>query len=440
MCEALNAGGVAFADYDPADGLVRITDGSSIPGSAPLPPAIDLNLLPACVLRRLQCGFACGAVDPQSGTGKILDISKSRSLLIAPIRSEGELVGIAVAADSQSRNWLPSEADLFFECVDRAWLLLKGALATKNKDEAEAHLRQILAVSPHLNWQASATNEAIFMDERWADYTGLPLKDLSGSWTEFTHPADAAALWSAWTLALKTNTPFEKEIRLRRHDGVYKWFLVRGVPFDDSKHGRSWVGTCTDIDGRMRAEQSSRDLVIEMDHRVKNILAVVQSLAHQSFTEGDPGQIKRTLKSRIAALAHAHGTPSMDEWQTQSLQATLASLLDGFDLPSQNWSIEGDDIPLPVESVSTLALAIHELASETARYGGERSSTAKIDIVVRNDPFRFDWKETCPLGIIPWPDNSFRTRLLGAAFKRLFDAEVQMEVAPNAVTFSAGKS
>jgi PAS domain S-box-containing protein len=95
-----------------------------------------------------------------------------------------------------------------------------------------------------------------YLNRRCADYAGLAVDDLLGwDWGWVVHPDDLPGTLAAWTRSVQNGTPHEVEFRLRRHDGRFRWFLVRAEPTrDPDGQVVRWFGTCTDIDDRRRAE------------------------------------------------------------------------------------------------------------------------------------------------------------------------------------------
>jgi formate hydrogenlyase transcriptional activator len=131
---------------------------------------------------------------------------------------------------------------------------------------SEAELRRVIDTIPAFVscFLPDGANE--FMNQRWHDYTGLsPEKSQRGGWQEPVHPDDLAKLMNRWRAARVSGEPEEIETRLRRHDGVFRWFLVRAEPLrDESGKVVKWYATSTDIEDRKQAEvklrQDERDL------------------------------------------------------------------------------------------------------------------------------------------------------------------------------------
>ncbi len=118
-------------------------------------------------------------------------------------------------------------------------------------------IRLVVDAIPTLAWSASPDGSTEFFNQRWLDYTGLSAERVLGSgWEVATHPDDLHDLVDYWRRAVASRQPGESEGRLRRSDGVYRWFLFRATPsLDENGRVVKWYGTYTDIDDRKRAEQ-----------------------------------------------------------------------------------------------------------------------------------------------------------------------------------------
>ena len=131
--------------------------------------------------------------------------------------------------------------------------------------ESEPHLRQIIDALPHMVWLATLDGSCTFLSKRWEEYTGIAAAEqLDRRWTAQLHNEDRAQVRAAWDSAVATGVDFRLHCRLRRFDGVYRWFETRGMPLRDSQgHIVSWFGTNTDVHDayqarRQLAEQEER--------------------------------------------------------------------------------------------------------------------------------------------------------------------------------------
>ena len=115
---------------------------------------------------------------------------------------------------------------------------------------------KIIDAIPTLAWRALPGGSTEFLNRRWHDYTGLsPEEGLGWGWKKAVHPDDLGRLTAEWASILAKGERGETAVRLRRADGVYRWFLLRVEPFlDAARQALEWYGTATDIEGLKRAE------------------------------------------------------------------------------------------------------------------------------------------------------------------------------------------
>jgi PAS domain S-box-containing protein len=121
-------------------------------------------------------------------------------------------------------------------------------------------VRLVVDTIPTLAWAARPDGSADFFNQRWLDYTGLsPEQARDSGWTAALHSDDLQGLVDYWQTILASAEPGEIEARLRRFDGVYRWFLFRATPcFDNNGKVVQWFGTNTDIEDRKRTEDALR--------------------------------------------------------------------------------------------------------------------------------------------------------------------------------------
>src|SRR5882724_9231011 len=132
--------------------------------------------------------------------------------------------------------------------------------AFEEVQDSEARLRKIIDTIPTLAWCSLPDGTGIFWNRRWHEYTGLSLEVARGwGWQDAIHPGDLKEITDKWLGFLVSGQAGEVEGRLRRFDGVYRWFLFRAEPLrDESGNIVNWYGTDTDIDDLKRAEAKLR--------------------------------------------------------------------------------------------------------------------------------------------------------------------------------------
>jgi formate hydrogenlyase transcriptional activator len=149
-----------------------------------------------------------------------------------------------------------------------------------------AQLRRIIDTIPVLAWCNLPDGSNEFLNQRWQEYTGLSQAEASGwGWKVTFHPDDLDPLLERWRSLLVSGEPGEIEARLRRHDGVYRWFLIRVEPLRERGNIVRWYGTSTDIDDLKRAQEELRTITD----------AIPQAIIVQS-PEGVPLYINRVAR------------------------------------------------------------------------------------------------------------------------------------------------
>ena len=109
--------------------------------------------------------------------------------------------------------------------------------------------RTLAEAIPQIVWITGADGGVVYCNQHWVEYTGLALEEgLGHGWNKPFHPDDQQRAWHAWQHATATIGTYVLECRMQRADGVYRWWLIRGVPLQDATGSvLKWVGTCTDI-------------------------------------------------------------------------------------------------------------------------------------------------------------------------------------------------
>lgn len=209
-----------------------------------------------------------------------------RSTASVPVGVHGGPFGVLAAASRRrddfsddDLNFLQGMANTLAAAVDRERAEREMATeharleeALRKASDSEERFRELADTAPVFIWTADPEGMVDFINRGWLDYTGRTLgEELGDSWALGVHPDDQEGVTSSWWRALSRGVPWEREYRLRRHDGEYRWIVDRGVPLFDDRELSGYVGTATDIHERKEMEQKL-SVAYERDHEVAEVL------------------------------------------------------------------------------------------------------------------------------------------------------------------------
>ena len=180
---------------------------------------------------------------------------------------------------------------------------LVAALATSEKE-----FRLLAEAMPQFVWITRADGWNIYFNQQWVDYTGLTLEESYGhGWITPFHIDDQKQAWDTWQQAVNNQGIYTLESRLRRADGEYRWWLIRGVPaLDDTGKVYKWFGTCTDIHEIKQAEAALLDSQERLENRVIERTEQLRQLAVQVTLaeEHERKAIARDLHDDLGQILH----------------------------------------------------------------------------------------------------------------------------------------
>ncbi|MGN2249744.1 PAS domain-containing protein [Frateuria sp. GZRe14] len=272
-------------------------------------------------------------------------------------------------------------------------------------ENSRTSLATIVDSVDQIIWTARPDGYHEFFNRRWYEFTGATPGTTEGDgWAYLFHPDDRERTFERWRHSLATGEPYEIEYRLRHHTGVYRWVLGRAHPVrNDSGQILHWMGTCTDIHEQKASAEQLELAGKELGHRIKNIFAVVSGLVALTVRRF-PGSraFADELLARLLALdeAHDYARPQGADAGPVEKEATVLGLtrrllrpyaLEGYD----RIEVTGDDLALDARALTPLSLAIHELATNAAKYGAFAVPDGKVRIWGERsvDRFALNWRE-----------------------------------------------
>lgn len=380
----LGAGQAAYVEVD-EDGVVAAIARDWTDGEMPSQKGEHrLDAFGSSVVDALRAGRIIAVDDVEtdertraSGSRSAFQDRGMQSFIFIPLMRRERLAAIFAVSAAATRRWRDGDVALATEAAERVFAAVEQSRAETERRASERRLRAArdelaLATSAsNLGWGSwDFVTRTVSLDAR-----GRTMMDFDGGaisiadWLERTHVDDRAGLKAEVRACLMEDRPFDMEFRIVRKDGAERILHGTGV-FEGDGEGEPAHGTgfIRDVTDRKRAEQHQTMLMAELDHRVKNILAVIQSIARQTLgRDSDPS---RRFVGRINALAQSHTLLAERRWEgagfMRLVETTLAAHGGGAE---GRVSLDGPDLTLNPRAAQTLTLALHELVTNAAKHG-----------------------------------------------------------------------
>ncbi|HET9716058.1 MAG TPA: response regulator [Pseudolabrys sp.] len=241
---------------------------------------------------------------------------------------------------------------------------------------------------------------------------------------------DFELLQHAFNKATKESNTFQTEFRVRRPNGEVRWCTGTAAASFDERGRVVWVsGVTADVTERRRAEERQKLLAEEVDHRARNVVTVVQSIMRLTRAKSIDAYID-AIEGRIGALSNAHRLLAGSRWEG----ADLGRLVEEEFAPyradgSGRVSASGPVILLPPATAQTIALALHELATNAAKYGALSSGAGHVELAWWTDSKKVElsWTEKDGPRVCPPTHTGYGSRAIVAGIERQLGGAVNFD-------------
>ena len=315
-------------------------------------------------------------------------------------------------------------------------------MARRVEDAWREGVQRLAATYAHAAIGISEVDEdgrLLRVNETTCSITGYSREELlQMSIFDITHPDDLARDRSEYGKQSEGDAEgYVTEKRLIRKDGHPIWIDVRSSTVRDAA-GRFLYGirVVHDITDRKEAELRQKLLLDELNHRVKNTLATVQSLATQTLRgAGSPEQFRRTFEARIVALSRTHDLLTSRSWRHADLKEIVSQQLTPYALNLTRLVVQGDAVALTPRAALTLSMVFHELATNAAKYGALSTPVGRVEVrwtVVPTDApgaprrVKLTWSEADGPAVALPERQGFGSRLIERSTQEL-DGEAALE-------------
>ena len=341
--------------------------------------------------------------EEQQSTNEELEASKEE---LQSVNEELHTVNAELTLKIESLDQANSDLQNLFESTDVATVFLDKSLRIRSFTPAVAKVFNILPTD-----------------------RGRPITDLSSNVVLSDFAQDIRRVFA------------ERQSIERRvgTNGGSENFLLRLAPYVDGEQKvQGVVVTFVDVSSLTHAERRQQILIAELQHRTRNLLALVQSLAVQTFKKGP---VLETFSTRLAALSRVQGVISeADGDQVQLREVVLREVQALGETAADRVTVQGQDVSLPIEHIQTLGLALHELATNAVKHGALKEQTGYLDVtwtIERNQGEKLlvlNWHE---IGLSAPPDSSrrgFGRHLIEHALAHTMRAKTEIQFRQDGIT------
>jgi PAS domain S-box-containing protein len=284
---------------------------------------------------------------------------------------------------------------------DRVVGLTAAVLDTTQHREAERTIREsaerlrlVFKATNDAVWDWNITTGHVVWNEAVSTLFGWPAEQVEPTrswWVARLHEDDRDRVLASIDRALAERDGDDRwtaEYRFARHDGSYAEILDRGyvVRAPEGRAPARMIGAMLDVTQRKRAEQHQALLLAELNHRVKNTLATVQSIASQTLRrKGTLEEFAETFNGRLRSLAAAHSLLTRGNWEGAELRDIVAMALKPY-RQAENVVIDGPDAALGPNMALTFSMVLHELSTNAAKYGALSAPGGRVEVRWGSEP------------------------------------------------------
>ena len=329
--------------------------------------------------------------DPRFAAASAESASETRFYACAPLVAPGgQIIGALSVGDIKPhKDPGPDERqaliDLAAQAMDEIVRDADAAIAFELSAVDRERVDLALTAAGVAAYEWDLATDRLLVSERMRVMLGLandsePM-NRGGFGRGLVHPDDEGLVSAILAEAVQTGGRFEIEHRLvRPDDGRVLWVASSGVVvrWPDGSAKRL-IGVLRDVTARRIAEEQRETLVAELDHRIKNVLAAVQSLAAQSARRASSldGFLK-TFSGRLKSMASAHALLTATRWRGASMHNIATAELSGMAPGQTRWT--GPDMMLTPRAAGAMSLALHELAINAVKFGALSVDGGRVDV------------------------------------------------------------
>jgi PAS domain S-box-containing protein len=370
-----------------------------------------------------------------------------------PLLAHGHLFGTIAFGATKKARFTDSDIELLKTLTDQCAATLDRSRLLESLRESDARYRIALSAGRMGTWETDYATGVRLWSQEGMELFGLALADgrgrVGGEEDEYVmaiHPDDRHLAEGFHALADKQDS-FAAEYRVARPDGSVLWLSGHGQVAARSADGKAQrlVSIMADITERKKTEDHIQFLMREISHRSKNLLSVIQAIAGQTArSAGTMEEFETRFTRRLHGLAASHDILVDQSWQGAPLGDLVRLQIAPFlEAGSSRLEMTGPDVVVTAQAAQAIGLALHELATNAAKYGALSASVGKVKVSWRFDengvePHRLQlsWVEQDGPPVKPPSSKGFGHIVIERMVASSLDGAVVMEFAPQGLRWT----
>jgi PAS domain S-box-containing protein len=411
LAEQLGAARAGYGEVDEQGETVWVqqdwTDGSipSLTGETRL-----LDAFGPAVIAELKAGRTLVVddfeEDPRAGPeyAKAWDGIGTRSLIVVPLIRRERLHALLYVHEPRARCWSQAEVATAEAVADRAWAAVQQARAEAQLRETSARLDAVLNNASVSIFLMNEHQHCAYMNAAAEELTGYSFEETQGrplhdvihhKKPDGSHyPLEECPIDRAFP---ENNNTRGEELFVHKDGTLYPVAFTASPIRDESSTTVGTIIEVRDISEEKRAQAHQRLLIDELNHRAKNLLAIIQGIALQTFKNVAGAENARAaFDGRLSALAEAHNLLTQQNWEAAPLTQVVARAVSPYEGCPSRFRLDGPELALPPKTAVSLSLALHELATNASKYGALSAAGGMVTVAwtVAADQLRLEWRES----------------------------------------------
>ena len=361
------------------------------------------------------------------------------AFVVVPLWRENQLRSLMFVVSAAPRHWTDAEKSLIADVAERTGAARSSARAHRALADSERLLRAIGESSGQLIFAKDRAHRMLYANSTTLAAIGKPRSEVIGHREDQWHDdlGEAAAIMANDRAVMESGEILRVEEVFTTADGAERIFQGTKAPMRDSDGAIvGVVGVTSDVTEHSQAQRRLRLMIDELNHRVKNTLAIVQGIAYQTFRqEGIAIEAREAFDQRLAALGKAHGLLTRESWESADLADVAAEAcaphLDG----TERITMAGPPLRLAPKTAVTIAMALHELCTNAAKYGALSAESGCVALswsIEHGTPPRLHlrWQESGGPPVVAPSRRGFGSMMIERALAAELQGQVRLAFQP----------